>query len=85
MARFCCTLYIHPSLCLYKSGDKDGVCQRKIGTWDINKLSFVEDTALVADCREKLQNLATDFKRVCERKEIEGECGRAKCLYVVGW
>ena len=37
------------------------------GRFEINQLSFAEETALVADSEEKLWRLVSEFGRVCER------------------
>ena len=35
---------------------------------ETNQLLFADDTALVADSKEKLCRLVSEFGRVCERK-----------------
>ena len=39
------------------------------GRFEINKLLFADDTALVADSEEKLCRLVSAFGRVCERRK----------------
>ena len=40
------------------------------GWFEINQLLFADDTALVADSKEKLCRLVSEFGRVCERKKL---------------
>ena len=46
-----------------------GNCSR----FQINKLLFADDTALVADSEEKLCRLVSEFGRVCERRKLRVE------------
>ena len=41
------------------------------GRFEINQLLFTDDTALVADSKEKLCRLVSEFGRVCERRKLE--------------
>lgn len=36
--------------------------------WSVRQLLFTDDTVLVAESREELQNLVTGFGRVCDRR-----------------
>ena len=38
------------------------------GRFEINRLLFADDTALMADSEAKLCRLVSEFGRVCERK-----------------
>ena len=40
------------------------------GRFEINQLSFADDTVLVADSEQKLCRLVTEFGRVCERSKL---------------
>ena len=40
------------------------------GRFEINRLLFADDTALVADSEEKLCRLIREFGRVCERRKL---------------
>ena len=45
------------------------------GRFEINKLLFVDDTALVADSEDKLCRLVSEFGRVCERRKLRVNVG----------
>ena len=45
------------------------------GRFEINKLLFADDTALVADSGEKLCRLVSEFGRVCERRNLRLNVG----------
>ena len=38
--------------------------------WTINQILFADDTALVADSEGTLQQLVTEFDRVCKRRKL---------------
>ena len=40
------------------------------GRCEINQLLFADDTALVADSKEKLCRLVSEFGRACKRKKL---------------
>ena len=40
------------------------------GWFEINQLSFADDTALVAESGEKLCRLVSEFGGVCERRKL---------------
>ena len=44
------------------------------GSFEINQLLFADDTALVADSKEKLCRLVSEVGIVCERKKVYSEC-----------
>ena len=46
------------------------------GRFEINKLLFAGDTALVADSEEKFDRLVSEFGRVCERKKLRVNVGK---------
>ena len=48
------------------------------GRFDINKLLFADDTALVADSEEKMCRLVNEFGRVCERRKLRVNVGKSK-------
>ena len=48
------------------------------GSLEINQLLFADDTALVPDSEEKLCRLVSEFGRVCERRKLRVNVGRAK-------
>ena len=48
------------------------------GRCEINRLLFADDTALVADSKEKLCRLASEFGRVCERTKLRVNVGKSK-------
>ena len=49
------------------------------GRFEINKLLFADDTALVADS-EKLCRLMSEFDRVCERRKLRVNEGKSKVM-----
>merc|ERR1712082_140035 len=48
--------------------------------WTINQLLFADDTALVADSERTLQQLVTEFDRVCKRRKLKVNVDRSKVL-----
>ena len=48
--------------------------------FEINKLLFADDTALVADSEEKLCRLVSQFCRVCERRKLRVNVGESKVM-----
>ena len=50
------------------------------GGFEINQLSFAYDTALVADSKEKLCRLVSEFRRVCERRKLRVNVGKRKVM-----
>ena len=50
------------------------------GRFEINKLLFADDTALVADSEEKLCRLVSEFGRVCERIKLKVNVGKSKVM-----
>ena len=50
------------------------------GRFEINKLLFADDTALVADSEEKLYRLMSEFDRVCERRKLRVNEGKSKVM-----
>ena len=48
--------------------------------WKINQVLFADDTALVADTEEALQQLVTEFGRVCERRKLKVNVGKSKVM-----
>jgi hypothetical protein len=40
------------------------------GEWQVNQRLYADDTALIADTECKLQNLVSEFRRVCERRKL---------------
>ena len=48
------------------------------GRFEINQLSFADDTALVADSVEKLCELVSEFGRVCEKRKLRVNVGKSK-------
>ena len=50
------------------------------GRFEINKLLFADDTALVADLEEKLCRLVSEFGRVCERIKLRVNVGKSKLM-----
>ena len=61
--------------CLGKGGRFENV-----GRFEINKLIFADDKALVADSEEKLCRLAIEFGRVCERRKLRVNVGKSKVM-----
>ena len=41
---------------------------------------FADDTALVADTEESLQQLVTEFGRVCDRRKLKVNVGKSKVM-----
>ena len=54
-------------------GDRGlGLVERENGqNWTINQVLFADDTALVADSEGMLQQLVTEFDRVCKRRKLK--------------
>ena len=50
------------------------------GRFEINQLLFADDTALVADLKEKLCKLVSEFGRVCERRKLRVNVGKSKVM-----
>ena len=50
------------------------------GRFEINQLLFADDTALVADSKEKLSRLVSEFGRVCERRNLRVNLGKSKVM-----
>ena len=50
------------------------------GRFEINRLLFADDTALVADSDEKLCRLVSEFGRVCERRKFRVNVGKSKVI-----
>ena len=48
--------------------------------WTINQLLFADDTALVADSEGTLQQLVTEFDRVCKRRKLKINVDKSKVL-----
>ena len=48
--------------------------------WKINQVLFADDTALVADTEEGLQQLVTEFGRVCDRRKLKVNVGKSKVM-----
>ena len=50
------------------------------GKFGINQLLFADYTALVADSKEKLCRLVSEFGRVCERGKLRVNVGKSKVM-----
>ena len=50
------------------------------GRFEINQLLFADDTALVADSKDKLYRLVSEFGRVCERRKLRVNVGKSKIM-----
>ena len=50
------------------------------GRFEINRLLFADDTALVADSEKKLCRLVSDFGIVCERRKLSVNVGKSKVM-----
>ena len=50
------------------------------GRFEINQLLFAYDTTLVADSKQKLCRLVSEFGRVCERRKLRVNVGKSKVL-----
>ena len=48
--------------------------------WVLNQVLFADDTALVADSEEGLQQLVTEFGRVCNRRKLKVNVGKSKVM-----
>ncbi len=54
--------------------------------WNLKKLLFADDTALVADSEERLRQLVEEFGRVCKRRKLrvcENKSKVMKCMRMV--
>ena len=50
------------------------------GRFELNQLLFADDTALVADSKEKLCRLVSEFGRVCEKRKLRMNVGKSKVM-----
>ena len=50
------------------------------GRFEINQLLFADDTALVADPKEKLYRLVIEFRRVCNRRKLRVNVRKSKVM-----
>ena len=50
------------------------------GRFEINLLLFADDTALVADSKEKLCRLVSEFGRVCKKIKLRVNVGKSKVM-----
>ena len=48
--------------------------------WKLNQILFADDTALVADSEEALQQLVTEFGRVCKRRKLKVNVEKSKVM-----
>ena len=48
--------------------------------WELNQLLFADDTVVVADSERKLCQLATEFRRVCERRKLQVNVGKSEVM-----
>ena len=48
--------------------------------FEINQLLFADDTALVADSKEKLCSLVSEFCTVCERRKLRVNVAKSKVM-----
>ena len=48
--------------------------------WELNQLLFADDTVVVADSEEKLNQLVTEFGRVCERRKLRVNVDKSKVM-----
>ena len=55
------------------------------GRFEINRLLFADDTALVADSEDKLCRLVSEFGRVCERRKFRVNVGKVKFEVLQVW
>ena len=63
-------MYCHQLILICSQAAMDEVRSRKginIGGTNINKLTYTDDTALLADTEEELQNLVDDLNKACGR------------------
>ena len=50
--------------------------------WEIKKVLYADDTVLVAETREHLQHIASEYKRVCDSMGLKINVGKSKVLMV---
>ena len=50
------------------------------GRFEINQLLFADDAALVADSKEKLCRLVSEFGRACERRKLTVNVAKSKVM-----
>jgi ribosomal protein L28 len=48
----------------------------------LNQILYADDTALVADKEIKLQSLATEFGKICERRTFSVNVAKSKLMTV---
>ena len=50
------------------------------GSFELNKLLFADDTALVADSKEKLYRPFSEFGKACERRKLRVNACKIKVI-----
>ena len=50
--------------------------------WEIKKVLYADDTVLVAETREHVQHIASEYKRVCDSMGLKSNVGKSKVLMV---
>jgi hypothetical protein len=48
--------------------------------WQVNQILYADDAALIADKECKLQNLVSEFRRVCVRKKLSVNVAKSKVM-----
>ena len=51
------------------------------GRFEISQPLFTDNTALVADSKEKLCRLVSEFRRVCVRRKLKVNVGKSKIMW----
>jgi hypothetical protein len=51
--------------------------------WRLNQVLYLDDTAIVADKKSKLQSLVTEFGKLCERRKLSVHVAKSKVMRVM--
>ena len=54
----------------------------KGGSWEIKQILYADDTVLVAETKEHLQHIVSEFERACDSMGIKINVGESKVLVV---
>ena len=55
---------------------------RKGSGWEIKQVLFADDTVLVAEIRDHLQHIVSEFERACHSMGLKVNVGKIKLLMV---
>ena len=55
----------------------------KGGSWEIKQVLYADDTVLVAETREHLQHIVSEFERACDSIGLKINVGKVKVLTIL--